>query len=379
MKNVFLLYIPPTNHEAVVHYEDTIKSKIDPQRIYQYVNHDLRNKLERIFLGRRIAVWGSRDSEVNRSRFEKMKDGDDILIIEGDTIKLLGKIAAKTINQDLSRELWKNIKGATTEGWDLIYFIANPQEVNLPFSEFNNLFGYEADYTLRGFTNIAEDRLASFYEQYDDLYDVLIRIKNGDEVIRKDAGRISDRMVEYETVVPEENKEEIKEEVSEHLKIQWKLIQLGLKASTRVWIPRNDQSKITGQYHYDEFEKEFTAGLDTDARYVENIDVVWKDEFRIDAAFEVENSTSIYSGLLRFSDLKIVAPNSNYPLFIVAPLSRKAKVINQVKRPTFRKLDFHKKVRYLSYEAVEETERFFEDSTSGLNVELLTGRSEEIN
>ena len=80
MKNVFLLYIPPTNHEAVVHYEDTIKSKIDPQRIYQYVNHDLRNKLERIFLGRRIAVWGSRDSDVNRSRFEKMKDGDDILI-----------------------------------------------------------------------------------------------------------------------------------------------------------------------------------------------------------------------------------------------------------------------------------------------------------
>jgi hypothetical protein len=48
-------------------------------------------------------------------------------------------------------------------------------------------------------------------------------------------------------------------------------------------------------------------------------DVVWKEEFRIDAAFEIENSTSIYSGLLRFADLTMVAPNTIYPLFIVSP------------------------------------------------------------
>ena len=48
---------------------------------------------------------------------------------------------------------------------------------------------------------------------------------------------------------------------------------------------------------------------------------MWKEEFRIDAAFEIENSTSIYSGLLRFADLNIVAPNTTYPMFIVAPRS----------------------------------------------------------
>jgi hypothetical protein len=48
-------------------------------------------------------------------------------------------------------------------------------------------------------------------------------------------------------------------------------------------------------------------------------DVVWKEEFRIDAAFEIENSTSIYSGLLRFADLTMVAPNTIYPLFIGKP------------------------------------------------------------
>ena len=63
------------------------------------------------------------------------------------------------------------------------------------------------------------------------------------------------------------------------------------------------------------------------AKYVENIDAVWKEEFRIDAAFEIEHSTAIYSGLLRFSDLKIIAPNSNYPLFIVAPTEKRNRII----------------------------------------------------
>jgi hypothetical protein len=34
-----------------------------------------------------------------------MADGDDLLIVEGDVIRLMGKIALKTVNADLSREL----------------------------------------------------------------------------------------------------------------------------------------------------------------------------------------------------------------------------------------------------------------------------------
>ena len=106
--------------------------------------------------------------------------------------------------------------------------------------------------------------------------------------------------------------------------------------------------------------------------------MVWKEEFRIDAAFEVEHTTSIYSGLLRFSDLKIIAPNSNYPLFIVAPKSKRNRLLDQIKRPTFRKIEFEKKVRYLSYEAVNEIDDFFKDTTSGLNIDLLIGKSESL-
>lgn len=77
-----------------------------------------------------------------------------------------------------------------------------------------------------------------------------------------------------------------------------------------------------------------SAGIDLPHSYLENIDVVWKQEFRIGAAYEIENSTLIYSGLLRFADLNIVAPNTLYPMFIVAPTDKKNRVHEQLRRPT---------------------------------------------
>ena len=142
MRNIFFLYIPPGNLEAQVHYEDTIKKKVAPEIIFNYIDSNLRYSLQGIFGDKAIAVWGSRDTAQNRSKFVRMKPGDDILIVEGDTIRLLGKIAAKTINPGLSRELWKNLKGKATEGWDLIYFIANPLQIDLPFNELIKLFGF---------------------------------------------------------------------------------------------------------------------------------------------------------------------------------------------------------------------------------------------
>lgn len=362
----------------MVHYIDTIQNKVSQELILKYLDFNLKNRLKDVFGNKNIAVWGSRGSSANRSRFEKMQPGDDILIVEGETIKLLGKVAAKTINPDLSRELWKNLKGESSEGWDLIYFIANPVEIELPFGKLKDIFNYKENWSLRGFTNIANNKLEDFYNKYDDLYSILLRLKQGELIEKIDT---SERIV-YETqkeVITDVNEIMNERELSEHTKIQWKLVQLGLKTGAKAWIPRNDQARITKKFNFKEFEEEFTAGIDTPARYVENIDVVWKEEFRIDAAFEIENSTAIYSGLLRFSDLKVIAPNSNYPLFIVAPLARKNRVFDQIKRPTFKKMSFDKKVKYLSYESIGEIDKFAMNMKSGLDVKIFEGRAEAIN
>ena len=160
----------------MIHYQDTIKNRVSQERIFKFIDRNLQSKLRNIFGDNPIATWGSRSGENNKSRFAKMQPGDDVLIIEGDNIKLLGKIADKTVNSELSRELWKILK-ATILRWDLIYFIANPVEINLPFSKLKQLFHYKDTWSLRGFTNISDDKLGEFYDRYDDLYSILIKLK----------------------------------------------------------------------------------------------------------------------------------------------------------------------------------------------------------
>jgi hypothetical protein len=92
-------------------------------------------------------------------------------------------------------------------------------------------------------------------------------------------------------------------------------------------------------------------------RSIENIDVVWKfGPYSIKSAFEIEHSTSIYSGILRLSDLRAEAPNSNYPLFIVASEDRRRKVFEELRRPTFSGpfLRLNEVIRFLGYKKVRE-------------------------
>jgi len=382
MRNVFLLYMPSGNATAMVHYQDTIKNKVDILRLSKFISQDLRARLISVFGDNPIAIWGSEAGPRNRGNFERMSAGDDILIVEGDSVKLIGKIAAKIDSPVLSRELWKPITGAADVTWQLIYFIANPRQLDLPFSELCHLFGWASGFRLRGFTPVAVDRLEGFYAKYDDLYSVLVRMQKG-ELVSEKAPKVdsllshsepSDALVE---IRPDEVEEVLRSElVSDHVRMQWKLARLGIKAGERVWVPVGDQAKLRKTYEFNSFDPEFAAGIDLPHSYIENIDVVWKQEFRIGAAYEIENSTSIYSGLLRFADLNILAPNTLYPMFVVAPNERKNRLREQLRRPTFKRLELDKKVRFLSYEEIDKIDTFFSGSNTGLTVDLIYGKSE---
>jgi hypothetical protein len=371
--------MPPSNAEAMVHYQDTIVNRVPLERMSPFLSARLTGRLRGIFGSSSIAVWGSRPGPKNRSNFELMSPGDDLLIVEGEHIRLIGKIAAKINSPALAHELWKPVGKTGSETWELVYFIANPQEVDVPFAEFGRLFGYKRDYQLRGFTTVSADRLVKFYEQYDDLYSILQRLERGAPVERKQPA--------LEESVPEEqvpldpdlvDQAAGDEAASDHVRMQWKLARLGLKAGEHVWVPAGDQQRLRRAYQFDQFDEEFAAGIDLPHSYVENIDVVWRREFRIGAAYEIENSTSIYSGLLRFADLNIVAPNTLYPMFVVAPGSRRNRLREQLRRPTFRRLGLDRKVRFLSYERIEEIDAFFQEAEGGLTVETIFGKSEMV-
>jgi hypothetical protein len=382
MRNAFLLYMPPGNLQAMGHYKDTIKNKVSLQRLAKFISPELKSRLISIFGGNPAAVWGSEAGPRNRSVFARMTEGDDVLIVEGSCIKLIGKVAAKVESRALSQELWKSVIGSGNTAWELIYFIANARELDLPFSELCRLFGWRPNFQLQGLTTVAPARLNAFYQSYDDLYSVLTRLQRGQPVSQLNATlpeELKPRpdpagLVELEA----DDVEEVlrSELVSDHVRMQWILARLGLKAGERVWVPAGDQKRLRKSYGFEDFDAEFTAGIDLPHSYVENIDVVWKQEFRIGAAYEIENSTSIYSGLLRFADLNILAPNTTYPMFVVAPANRKNRLREQLRRPVFQGLKLGSKVHFLSYEKVQEIDEFFAASNTGLNVDLVVGKSE---
>ena len=111
---------------------------------------------------------------------------------------------------------------------------------------------------------------------------------------------------------------------------------------------------------------------------VELIDVLWLDGNAIVAAFEIESTTSIYSRLLRMSDLLARQPNISVPLFLVAPDERREKVIQQANRPTFErtKPPLVEVCRYISFEGLREVLAAAHDYVSFLKPAWLQAISE---
>ena len=78
---------------------------------------------------------------------------------------------------------------------------------------------------------------------------------------------------------------------------------------------------------------------DTTLRTIEQIDVLWLRGRPIVRAFEVEHTTSVYSGILRMADLLALQPNMDIKLHIVAPAAKREKVFQEIRRPVFSLLE----------------------------------------
>ena len=138
-----------------------------------------------------------------------------------------------------------------------------------------------------------------------------------------------------------------------HDEIQWLLLSLGDAMGLNVRPANNDVNKsYRGNKFADIKRLQQTLPVQFDhrtQRIIEHIDVLWLQGNSIVAAFEIEHTTSIYSGLLRMSDLIALQPNLNINLFIVAPDVRRDKVKSEINRPTFAKLNLPKRCRYIAY------------------------------
>lgn len=144
-----------------------------------------------------------------------------------------------------------------------------------------------------------------------------------------------------------------------HTEIQSWLRDLGRALGFDVWIAQNDRRRPwAGGLLSDGCLEALPAALASapGADAVQLIDVLWLDRSsgHVTAAFEVEHTTSIYSGIVRLLDLALGSPRSaTQGLFLVAPPRREDDVREQLRRPAFSRVaDLG--VRYLPYDELEK-------------------------
>jgi hypothetical protein len=141
-----------------------------------------------------------------------------------------------------------------------------------------------------------------------------------------------------------------------HTQAQWLLATIGRRLGSRVWVAANDHRRVWRGESLAALSVDRLPplGIDPDSqRLIELIDVVWlRGTNQVAAAFEVEMTTSVYSGLLRMADLAAMAPNLNFPLYIVTTERRLAKVRRELGRATFRALELHRRCGFFSAEAL---------------------------
>jgi len=166
--------------------------------------------------------------------------------------------------------------------------------------------------------------------------------------------------VDTTTVVPEPFPEETRETESLHLRAQHALVQLGRITGCSVWIASNDQGRTHNGKALSEgcLGKLPNLGLSPEAvKRISFIDVLWLQHNAPICAFEIEATTSIYSGLLRMSDLLALVPALRMKLFIVAPKERQDRVRAELVRPTFQKIGLSEYCRFI---AIEDLDRLLQ-------------------
>ena len=158
----------------------------------------------------------------------------------------------------------------------------------------------------------------------------------------------------------EETPPEPETESRESIRVQALIAQIGARMGMSIWIPRANRGavlkewKANGQNLLDRLPLNYD---DTTLRTIEQIDVLWLRGRSIVRAFEVEHTTSVYSGILRMADLLALQPNMDIKLHIVAPGAKRDKVFQEIRRPVFSLLEkgpLAESCTYLSYDSLRE-------------------------
>ena len=300
------------------------------------------------------------ENEVNKQAFGEFLyaclETTDVRALEKEVLKLVAK----------------SIKGLGPSVGNILYFL-HPTL----FPPFNTAM-------LNGFNALfhTKKKLGS-WESYLEMRETIIEANTAIGILSKDLGAFSGMLFEIgvgrlgcngaDTLNAEHEKVEqvrrkrhtqVQQDLAEerlHTKVQHQLCELGRALGYDTLVARNDRSAVYqgSPLGYRCLDKLPNLGLPSDVHSTaELIDVLWlhKGEAKIACAFEVEKSTSIYSGILRLTDMALSLPGREDHLYLVAPSKREKEIIDQLKRPMFQRPDEFS----IGYILFEELDKHFE-------------------
>lgn len=170
------------------------------------------------------------------------------------------------------------------------------------------------------------------------------------------------------------------QENSDHTHIQWLLAKIGHRVGCDVWIAANDQSRSwNGERLGDLSLKGLPPLVDSASHRIINlIDVLWLRADEVVAAFEIEHTTSIASGLLRLYDLDALCPTSTMHLCIVIPHPALKRFQSVLARPAFQRLNMQTRCLIIQEEALlEHAEHILRWASSPMIITRLASQMEQ--
>ena len=135
--------------------------------------------------------------------------------------------------------------------------------------------------------------------------------------------------------------EQEKQEEDLHTEMQYHLLKIGNALGYDVIAASNDRSRqhCGNSFSFMSLQQFPEINLDKETlNTVKLIDVLWfqKDTNNVVAAFEVEKSTSIYSGILRLTDLSYTIADGDEVFYLIVPDKREKDVCIQLCRPSIK-------------------------------------------
>jgi type II restriction enzyme len=192
-----------------------------------------------------------------------------------------------------------------------------------------------------------------------------------DEAWRADLARVREESTRLQKVL-----EVGKEGDRTHTEIQGWLRDLGRALGFSVWVAANDRARLLGSGRLGDGCVDALPPALAEVAAVPLIDVIWLDQGgeQVAAAFEVEHTTSIYSGIMRMLDLASGPAQAVRGLYLVAPDAREGDVRKQLARPAFRRIG-DLGVKYLPYSVLEQNRESMARFGEGLKAVEAVARS----